>query len=292
MPGDDGKSARVTRPFRSVTSRVPRSTSVLTVTQTTPNVGAALASPVFTATAAWARRRDPSHESTWGWYTVTWSLPLVDLARPVLVDHGLRGRAGRGAPGTDPPALGAAAPGPAAPGRAGRSGPGGSRSDTSAARRMIAAEAGQRLHASLRHAAARGIAVFVGVIARLQSRARAGGPQRAARPEDQQMPSLAYLAIAARAAAIFSTKQTSPLKLAPFFPRGDLDGGRGRLLQLLLDEYEAPELVLEPVEVLLRAFLGAVVRPARALEWVEAQVDQVGNVGLGLPRRASRRAGR
>ena len=96
----------MTRPFRSVTSRVSRSTSVLTVTQTTPYVGAALASPVFTATAAWARRRDPSHESTWGWYTVTWSPPL-DASRGQCSSTTAWGTALVGdAPGLAPPPLG------------------------------------------------------------------------------------------------------------------------------------------------------------------------------------------
>src|SRR6478672_740741 len=49
-----------------------------------------------------------------------------------------------------------------------------------------------------------------------------------------------------------------------------------------LDADEAPELVLEPVEVLLCAFLRAVVGPARALERIEPQVGQVRDVGPGL----------
>src|SRR4051812_22813139 len=64
--------------------------------------------------------------------------------------------------------------------------------------------------------------------------------------------------------------------------RRELDRGHRPLLDLPLDEYEAPELVLEPVEVLLRAFLGAAVGPARALERIEPQVGQVRDVGPGL----------
>src|SRR5581483_5159855 len=45
-----------------------------------------------------------------------------------------------------------------------------------------------------------------------------------------------------------------------------LDESLELLGDYLLDEYEPPELVLEPIEVLLRAFLRSAVRPARALE--------------------------
>src|SRR5271166_267720 len=54
------------------------------------------------------------------------------------------------------------------------------------------------------------------------------------------------------------------------------------LAHQLLDEDEAPELILEPVEVLLRAVLRAVVRPAGALERIEAQVGDVGHVRVRL----------
>src|SRR5262249_57456921 len=64
--------------------------------------------------------------------------------------------------------------------------------------------------------------------------------------------------------------------------RRKFDRGLRQLLDLLLDEHEAPELVLEPVEVLLRAFLRAAVGPARALERVEAQVGQEWHIDLGL----------
>src|SRR5213075_2418048 len=41
----------------------------------------------------------------------------------------------------------------------------------------------------------------------------------------------------------------------------------------LLDENKAPELELEPVEVLLSAFFCPIVWPGRALERIEAKVD-------------------
>src|SRR5205823_1546593 len=50
----------------------------------------------------------------------------------------------------------------------------------------------------------------------------------------------------------------------------------------LLDENKAPELELEPIEVLLPAFFRPVVWPPLALEWIQAQVDQEGNVHLCL----------
>src|SRR4051812_5793049 len=50
----------------------------------------------------------------------------------------------------------------------------------------------------------------------------------------------------------------------------------------LLDKDEAPELELEPIEVLLASFFRSVVRPARALEGIEAQVSDVRHVRLRL----------
>src|SRR5208283_2560542 len=50
----------------------------------------------------------------------------------------------------------------------------------------------------------------------------------------------------------------------------------------LLDEYEAPELELEPIEVLLGAILRTVAGPARALERIQAQVGDVRHVRVGL----------
>ena len=50
----------------------------------------------------------------------------------------------------------------------------------------------------------------------------------------------------------------------------------------LLDEHKAPELELEPVEVLLRAVFRPIARPALALERIEAQVDQVRDIHFRL----------
>src|SRR2546428_14096704 len=61
-----------------------------------------------------------------------------------------------------------------------------------------------------------------------------------------------------------------------------LEGGRDELLHLLLDEYEAPEFVLEPLEVILRPGLRSAVRPAGALERIEAKIDQVRHVNVAL----------
>src|SRR5215213_7222851 len=58
----------------------------------------------------------------------------------------------------------------------------------------------------------------------------------------------------------------------------ELDRRHRKLLDLLLDEDETPELVLEPMEILLRAGLGPVLRPSRALEGVEAEIGQIGDV--------------
>src|SRR5436190_1985752 len=46
----------------------------------------------------------------------------------------------------------------------------------------------------------------------------------------------------------------------------------------LLDEYESPELKLEPIEVLLSAVFRPVVGPALALERIKSQVGDVGHV--------------
>src|SRR5438034_5606061 len=50
----------------------------------------------------------------------------------------------------------------------------------------------------------------------------------------------------------------------------------------LLDEDKAPELELEPIEVLLRAVFRSVVGPALTLERIETQVDQVRHVNMRL----------
>ena len=54
------------------------------------------------------------------------------------------------------------------------------------------------------------------------------------------------------------------------------------LADQLLDEHKAPELILEPIEVLLRPFFRPFVWPARALERIEAKVGDVGHVRFGL----------
>src|SRR5438552_214322 len=61
-----------------------------------------------------------------------------------------------------------------------------------------------------------------------------------------------------------------------------IEEGLEFLAHHLLDEDEAPELELEPIEVLLRAIFRSVVGPALALERIEAQVDQVGHVNVRL----------
>ena len=73
----------------------------------------------------------------------------------------------------------------------------------------------------------------------------------------------------------------SRLKLAPLH-RGVSEEGLDFLAHRLLDEHKAPELELEPVEVLLRAFFCQVGGPGRALERIEAQVDDTGTSGWFL----------
>src|SRR3989442_10215817 len=72
------------------------------------------------------------------------------------------------------------------------------------------------------------------------------------------------------------------VEAGPLLHRRVLDGGRDELLHLLLDEYEAPEFVLEPLEVILRPGLRPAVRPAGALERIEAKIDQVRHVNVVL----------
>src|SRR4051794_37504730 len=64
--------------------------------------------------------------------------------------------------------------------------------------------------------------------------------------------------------------------------RRKLDRSHRQLFNLLLDKYEAPEFVFEPIEILLRALLGPIVRPARALKRIEAEVGYVGYIRLGF----------
>ena len=95
------------------------------------------------------------------------------------------------------------------------------------------------------------------------------------------MPRWFYLPIAARAASIFAFT-ASRLKLAPFCIGGNSMAVMMSFSTSLLDEHEAPEFVLEPVEVLLRPGFGPALGPARALEGIEAKVGQERHVDMGL----------
>src|SRR5580765_4837158 len=61
-----------------------------------------------------------------------------------------------------------------------------------------------------------------------------------------------------------------------------IEEGLDFLAHDLLDENEAPELVFEPVEVLLAAFLGSTVRPTGTLKGIETQVGDVRHIRMGL----------
>src|SRR4029077_6799224 len=61
-----------------------------------------------------------------------------------------------------------------------------------------------------------------------------------------------------------------------------IEKGLKFLAHHLLDEHKTPELELEPIEVLLRAFFRPVVRPALTLKRIEAQVYQVRYVNMSL----------
>ncbi|WP_347710860.1 hypothetical protein [Bradyrhizobium sp. CB1650] len=78
-----------------------------------------------------------------------------------------------------------------------------------------------------------------------------------------------------------SALTASRLKLAPRC----IGGSRGTFEVLCVDplnEDKTPELVFEPIEVLLPAFLRSIVRPACALERIEPEVSDVGHIELGL----------
>src|SRR5882672_10949740 len=64
--------------------------------------------------------------------------------------------------------------------------------------------------------------------------------------------------------------------------RRKLDRRHRQLFHLLLNKHEAPEFVFEPVKILLGTFFGPAIGPARALEGIEANVDQVGHVRSGF----------
>src|SRR5436190_5002248 len=61
-----------------------------------------------------------------------------------------------------------------------------------------------------------------------------------------------------------------------------IEKGLQFLAHHLLDENKAPELELEPIEVLLRAFFRPIVWPALALKRIETKVDQVRHVNMRL----------
>src|SRR4051812_21882940 len=72
------------------------------------------------------------------------------------------------------------------------------------------------------------------------------------------------------------------IKARTTFPGRGIEKGLQFLAHHLLDKHETPKLELEPIEVLLPAFLGASVRPTLALKWIEPQVDQVRHVNVRL----------
>src|SRR5438034_1189125 len=59
-----------------------------------------------------------------------------------------------------------------------------------------------------------------------------------------------------------------------------IEKGLQFLAHHLLDENKAPELELEPIEVLLRAFFRPIVWPALALKRIETKVDQIRHVNV------------
>src|SRR5258708_11200379 len=64
--------------------------------------------------------------------------------------------------------------------------------------------------------------------------------------------------------------------------RRKLDRRHRQLFHLLLNKHKAPEFVFKPVEVLLRAVFSPAIRPACALERIEAKVNQGGHVSFGF----------
>src|SRR6202044_4127183 len=61
-----------------------------------------------------------------------------------------------------------------------------------------------------------------------------------------------------------------------------IEEGLDFLADDLLDEYEAPELELEPIEILLSAVFVSIAGPACALERIEAQVCDVRHIRMRL----------
>src|SRR5881296_1243920 len=61
-----------------------------------------------------------------------------------------------------------------------------------------------------------------------------------------------------------------------------IEEGLEFLAHYLLDEYKAPELELEPIEVLLPTFFRPMARPAHALKRIEAKVGDIRHVHMRL----------
>src|SRR5262249_29096961 len=107
-----------------------------------------------------------------------------------------------------------------------------------------------------------------------------GRPARGARHEDQQMPRC--LLAHRRPGRLDLRLHGIEVEAGPLLHRRVLDRSHGQLFDFLLDEHEAPEFVLEPVEVLLGTGSGPALGPARALEGIEAKVGQERHVDVGL----------
>ncbi|MBR0741339.1 hypothetical protein JQ581_30855 [Bradyrhizobium liaoningense] len=90
-----------------------------------------------------------------------------------------------------------------------------------------------------------------------------------------------YFAIAVLAASIFRLHGIE-VEARALLHRRKRYRGHGQLLDLLLNEHEAPEFILGPIEILLRAISGAVIGPARSLERIKAKVGQIGHVNRGF----------
>ena len=123
----------------------------------------------------------------------------------------------------------------------------------------------------------------VGVIRRCP-RVLAGGPREAARRRGHFDYWLGPLLAASASCHPFRHLRLDGVKIEARAPlhRREIEEGLELLADHLLDEHEAPELELEPIEVLLRAVFRPVGRPARALERIQAQVGDVRHVRVGL----------
>ena len=92
---------------------------------------------------------------------------------------------------------------------------------------------------------------------------------------------MTYLAIAACAAAIFAFT-ASRLKLAPFCIGGNSIAVMASFSTSCWTNTKRQNSYLNQSKYCLRAVLGPVIGPARALERIEAKVGDVGHVRLGL----------